>query len=180
MKKLLFIVVISLAAAGFAIVPARAQQVVKQDVEGVNNFKRLETTVACAGVTKPEAIAGIKKMGFVSIINLREATEEGANVEAEQAAAKEAGIRYFHIPFNGQNPDPAAADKFVATITAPGNEPAFIHCHAGNRAASMWLIKRLVVDHWDTDRAVKEATELGMTSEKLKQFAIDYAASHKH
>ena len=27
--------------------------------------------------------------------------------------------------------------------------------------------------------AVKEATELGMTSDKLKQFAIDYAASHK-
>jgi hypothetical protein len=43
----------------------------------------------------------------------------------------------------------------------------------------MWFIKRLVVDHWDVDRAAKEATALGMTSPTLKQFAIDYAQAHK-
>jgi uncharacterized protein (TIGR01244 family) len=179
MKKLLFSLGILFAAVGLGGVSARAQQVVKQDVEGINNFKRLETTVACAGATKPEAVAGIKKMGFAAIINLREPSEEGANVEGEAAAAKEAGIRYFNIPFNGANPDPAVADKFLATITDPANDPAFIHCHSGNRASAMWLIKRLVVDHWDTDRAVKEAGELGLSNEKLRQFAIDYAASHK-
>ena len=41
----------------------------------------------------------------------------------------------------------------------------------------MWLIKRLVVDRWDEDRAVKEAMALGQTSETLRKFAIDYAAS---
>ena len=41
------------------------------------------------------------------------------------------------------------------------------------------MIKRLVVDHWDVDRASKEATALGMTSAALKQFAIDYAQTHK-
>jgi protein tyrosine phosphatase (PTP) superfamily phosphohydrolase (DUF442 family) len=71
------------------------------------------------------------------------------------------------------------AEKFLNAITASGSDPAFIHCAGGNRAATMWLIKRLVVDHWDVDRATKEATELGMTSEKLKQFAIDFAQSHK-
>ncbi len=179
MKKPHFFLGILLAAASLVAVPARAQQVVKQDVEGINNFKRLETTVACAGATKPEAVAGIKKMGFASIINLREPSEEGANVEGEAAAAKEAGIRYYNIPFNGAKPDPAVADKFLTVITDPANDPVFIHCHSGNRAATMWLIKRLAVDHWDTDRAVKEAGDLGLTNEKLRQFAIDYAASHK-
>ena len=37
------------------------------------------------------------------------------------------------------------------------------------------MIKRLVVDKWDTSRASEEATALGMTSPVLKQFAIDYA-----
>ena len=159
---------------------ALAQQVTKPDVPGVVNFARLETTVACAGAVKAEAVPELKKMGFRSIINLRQAGEPGANVEAEAAAAKTTGINYFHIPFNGSAPDPAVADQFLAAITAPGNDPAFIHCAAGNRAAAMWLIKRLAVDHWDVDRATAEATALGLTSAALKQFAINYAQAHKH
>src|SRR5579862_328275 len=62
---------------------------------------------------------------------------------------------------------------------AKGSQPSFIHCAGGGRAATMWFIKRLVVDHWDADRAAKEATELGMTNPALKQFAIDYAQTHK-
>ena len=158
---------------------ASAQQVTKQTVPGVSNFARLETTVACGGATKPEAVPEIKKLGFASIINLRQPTENGADIEGEAAAAKTAGINFYNIPFNGQSPDPAVADKFIATITAPGNEPAYIHCAAGNRAAAMWMVKRLVVDHWDADRAAQEAQALGMTSATLKQFAIDYAQTHK-
>jgi uncharacterized protein (TIGR01244 family) len=159
--------------------PAGAQQVTKETVPGVTNFARLETTVACAGAIKPEAVPEIKKIGFVSIINLRESSEPGANVEAEEAAAKEVGLRYYHIPFNAASPDPAAADKFLDAITTKGTEPAFIHCSGGNRAATMWFIKRLVVDHWDVDRASKEAGDLGQTNPKLKQWAIDYAQAHK-
>jgi uncharacterized protein (TIGR01244 family) len=166
-------------AAAFGSRPASAQQVTKQTVPGVQNFAKLETTVACGGATTPEAVPELKKMGFASIINLRLPSEAGANVDAEAAAAQAAGIKFFNIPFSGQAPDPAVADKFLATLATPGNEPAFIHCAAGNRAAAMWMIKRLAVDHWDTDRAFTEATALGLTSPALKQFAIDYAQSHK-
>lgn len=158
---------------------AGAQQVTKENVPGITNLARLETTVACAGATRAEAIPEIKKMGFASIINLRQASESGADIEAEAAAAKAAGLRFYHIPFNGQAPSPAAADQFLTAITTKGSEPAFIHCAGGNRAAAMWLIKRLVVDQWDLDRASKEATALGLTSPALKQFAADYAQTHK-
>jgi len=168
-----------LAAAWMAAAPARAQEVTKETVEGVTNFSRLETTVACAGSIKAQAVPEIKKMGFASIINLRQASEPGADLEAEAAAAKAADIRYYHVPFNPAAPDPAAADKFLDAITAKGSEPAFIHCAGGGRAATMWFIKRLVIDHWDVERAAKEAVALGMTSPALKQFAIDYAQTHK-
>jgi uncharacterized protein (TIGR01244 family) len=168
-----------IAGAWLAATPAWAQEVTKENVDGVTNFHRLETTVACAGAIKADAVPEIKKFGFVSIINLREASEDGANLEAEAAAAKAADIRYYSIPFNSAAPDPAVADKFIQAITEKGSDPAFIHCAGGGRAATMWFIKRLVVDHWDVDRAAKEATDLGMTSPKLKQFAIDYAQSHK-
>lgn len=162
-----------------AVSTAGAQTVTKETVPGVTNFARLETTVACGGATKPEAVPELKKMGFASIINLRLPSEAGAMVVEEEAAAKAAGINYFHIPLNGQSPDPAVADKFIATITTSGNEPAYIHCASANRASAMWLIKRLVVDKWETDRAVTEAAALGLTNPALRQFALDYAQSHK-
>ena len=171
-----------MAAGMFAaswMVLARAQEVTKETVNGVVNFRRLETTVACSGAIRPEALPNIKKMGFVSVINLREPTEPGANVLDEGAAAKAAGLRYYSIPFNASSPDPDAADKFLDIITMKGTEPAFIHCAGGGRAATMWFIKRVAVDHWDADRAVKEATDLGMNSPRLKQFAVDYLQTHK-
>ena len=102
-------------------------QVVKQEMAGVTNFNKIESTVACAGAINSSAIPEIKKMGYASIINLRLATEEGADVDGNIAAAKAAGIPYFHIPFSGAAPDPAVVDTFLKTITAPGVQPAFIH-----------------------------------------------------
>jgi uncharacterized protein (TIGR01244 family) len=168
-----------LAVVSSSALTTAAQQVTKETVPGVTNFARLETTVACAGAVKVEAVPEIKKMGFASIINLRQASEPGADIDAEAAAAKAAGIRFYHVPFNGQSPDPGSADKFLDAITSKGSEPAFIHCAGGNRAAAMWLVKRLAVDHWDADRATAEATALGLTSPALKQFAFDYAQTHK-
>ena len=162
------------AAAGMA----HAQEVTKESVPGIRNLARLQTTVACAGAITPEAVADIKKMGFVSIVNLRLASEPEAQVDKEEAAAKTAGLKYFHVPFAGK-PDPQAASAFLDAITTKGAEPAFIHCAGGNRAATMWLIKRIAVDHWDVDRAVKEATALGQTSEPLRAFAIEYAQANK-
>ena len=165
-------------AALFVTTAIFAQDVSKAPVEGIRNFARLGTTVACAGATSADALAEIKKMGFVSVINLRLASEPNAEVEKEEAAAKEAGLRYFHVPFDG-TPNPKAADEFLNAITSPGAEPAFIHCGGGNRAATMWLIKRIAVDHWDVTRATEEAAALGQTNPTQRQFAIDYAQSHR-
>ena len=171
------------ALAAAAIVAAatmtNAQPPTKESVPGVTNFARVETTVACAGATKAEAVPQIKKMGFASIINLRLDDEKDADIPAEEAAARSAGINFVHIPFNGSAPDPAAVDKFLAAVTTPANQPAYIHCHGGNRAAAMWMAKRLVIDKWDVPRATAEAQGLGMTSNALRDFMIDYAETHR-
>jgi uncharacterized protein (TIGR01244 family) len=171
---------LSLAVVTIGVSIAMAQsQVKKSTVEGITNFAQVETTVACAGAIKPTSVAGIKNMGFASIINLRLASEPGADIDTEAAAAKAAGINFVHLPFNGAMPDPTVADSFLKTITTPGYEPAFIHCASGNRAAALWLIKRVLIDKWDNDRALEEATALGLTSQGLKTFALDYIAAHK-
>lgn len=174
MKHLLFAIV----AVGVS-VAAGQSQVRKSTVEGISNFAQVETTVACAGAITPASVAGIKKMGFASIVNLRLPTEQGADIEAEAAAAKAAGIAFVHLPLSGSAPDPAIADRFLKTVTEPGTQPAFIHCASGNRAAAMWLIKRVLVDKWDNDRALEEASQLGAISPVMKTFALDYIQAHK-
>ena len=176
MKRVLLI--LAIVAMGVSVAAAQSQ-VKKSTVPGITNFAQVETTVACAGAVTPGSVAGIKKMGFASIINLRLANEQGADIDGEAAAAKAAGINFVHLPFNGNAPDPAVADAFIKTIMEPGTQPAFIHCASGNRAAAMWLIKRVLIDKWDNDSALEEATQLGLTSQQLKTFAIEYIQAHK-
>jgi len=176
MKPLLSLLAIVMAAVT---ITAAQSQVKKEAVPGITNFARLESTVACAGAVTPSAVAEIKKMGFSAIFNLRLATEQGADIEGETAAAKAAGINFVHLPLSGSSPDPRVVDSFLEAITAAGNQPALIHCASGNRASALWFIKRVIVDKWDTDRAMAEATELGAMSQTMKAFALDYVQTHK-
>lgn len=175
MKRILLSLAVSVLGASLAFAQAG---VTKDKMEGVTNLSRVGTTVACAGAVTPAAIAGIKKMGFASVINLRLPDEPGNDIAAEEAAAKAAGIKFVHIPMNSTKPETATADRFLRVISEPSSEPAFIHCASGNRASAMWLIKRVVIDKWDMAKAQEEAAALGLTSPVLKQFAADYIQAH--
>jgi len=172
------VLILAIAAISVTVVFAQSQ-VKKENVPGIVNFNQIETTVACAGAVTPSSVAEIKKMGYKAIFNLRLANEQGADIEGEAAAAKSAGVNFVHLPLNAASPDPAVVDSFLKAVSEPGNQPAFIHCASGNRAAAMWFIKRVVVDKWDNDRAMAEAASLGNISQPMKTFALDYIQAHK-
>ncbi len=118
-------------------------------------------------------------MGYASVVNLRLASEAGAEIEAEAAAAKAANLNYVHLPFNAAAPDPMLVDNFLKALSDPKNQPAFIHCASANRAAALWMIKRVELDKWDVDRASAEAAALGLTSPALKTFVMDQIQARK-
>jgi uncharacterized protein (TIGR01244 family) len=165
--------ILAVATAG-----ASAQTSVnKASVPGIVNFGYLGQTVACAGATSPAALTDVRKLGYASVINLRVATEPGAEIEASASAARAAGLTFIHLPFNSGSPDPMLVDRFLAAVGDPKNQPVFIHCASANRAAVLWMVKRMVADKWDADRAAVEATALGMTSAALKTWAIEQATT---
>ena len=98
-------------------------QVTKESVPGITNFAHVETTVACAGATTPAALAEVKRMGYASVVNLRQASEPGADIEANRAAAKAAGLNYVHLPFNAAAPDPMLVDNFLKAVTIRATSP---------------------------------------------------------
>ena len=166
-------------AATLLLGSAAAAQVTSENVAGITNFRQVKSTVACAGATTPESMRAVKDMGFVAVVNLRQASEKEARVDAETAAANAAGLKYIHIPMNGASPDPAVLDRFLEAARDPATNPMFVHCASGNRAAAVWLVKRALVDGWTVDRATEEAQGLGLTSAPLKQFALDYIKTHQ-
>jgi hypothetical protein len=42
----------------------------------------------------------------------------------------------------------------------------------------MWFIKRVKLDGWAVDRAMKEAELIGLRAANLKQFALDYVSAN--
>lgn len=154
-----------------------AQQ--KMSKPGISNYTQVDAVVACGGATETSALDGLKKDGFKSVINLRVATEPGANIEQHQARAKDLGLTYVHIPFSAGSPDPKVFDTFLATIADKRNQPVYIHCASAQRVGSVWLAKRVLQDNYSVDKATQEARAIGLSNPGLEKFALQYIADHK-
>jgi uncharacterized protein (TIGR01244 family) len=166
------------ALAALLAIPV-ATQVQKKELTGVRNYSRVDATVGCGGAVDPAAMAGLKKEGFVSVVNLRQATEQGADVDAGRAAAQAAGLKYIHLPFNVAKPDPKVVDSFLAAVADKSNQPVFIHCGSANRVGGMWMIKRALQDKWPLEKAKAEGEAIGLNSAALVAFATEYINTHK-
>lgn len=146
----------------------------KTERAGITNFTKVDAVVACGGATEVSALEGLKQDGFKSVINLRQASERGANIEESRARAEALGLKYIHIPFNGASPQDSTFDEFLTAIADTSNHPAFVHCGSANRVGAVWLAKRVLQDGWDTDRALQEARHIGLSSAALEKYALGY------
>lgn len=146
---------------------------------GATHYTRVDATVACGGATSAEAWPELRSRGFKAVINLRQASEPGADVEGGRRAAEAAGLRYIHIPMSGGDPQRETVDAFLAAVKDPANSPVYIHCGSANRVGAVWLVKRMLVDGWDEARAVGEAETIGLRSPALRDFALAYVRDHQ-
>lgn len=171
---------IVLAAAVAALLTSSVTaQVQKKEFPGIRNYSRVDATVGCGGQTDPAAMAALRKEGFVSVINLRLPTEEGANVEQGRAAAQAAGLKYIHLPFNAAQPDPKVVDGFLAAVADKSNQPVYIHCGSASRVGGMWTIKRALQDKWPVEKALAEGKAIGLNNPGLEAFVTGYIKSHQ-
>ena len=168
----------SFVVAAAVALPAAAQ-VRKAELAGVRNYSKVDATVGCAGATDASAMKALKADGYVSVVNLRLATETGADVEAGRAAAQAAGLKYFHFPFNSAMPDSTTVSNFLATVADTKNQPVFVHCGSANRVGGMWMIKRVLQDKWSVERAREEAEAIGLREPAMIAFVTEYINSHK-
>jgi uncharacterized protein (TIGR01244 family) len=146
---------------------------------GVRNYTKVDSTIACGGALSPDAFAALKQAGYRSIVDLRAASEPGANIEDEQKAAQEAGLKYVHLPFISTAPDASKLDEFLKAVAMIENQPMMLHCASGGRASMFWAAKRVMIDGWPVEKAMNELPGLAKNvGQPLRTFILDYLKSH--
>lgn len=153
------------------VVGAQIRPALSLPMPGIDVFHPVTTTIAVGSNARPEAMPALKQAGFDVVIAIREDAEDGYDRAESERAATAAGLRFVSIPFTRMKPDPAAAERFLEVMSAPENSHAYVYCHEGPRAATMWLIKRVRQDGWPLERAMAEAESLGLKRQELKDFA---------
>lgn len=160
-----------------AAVAVSAQE--KMQRPGITNFTKVDAVVACGGATETAALEGLKQDGFKAVINLRQSSEQGANIEENRARATALGLKYIHIPFNGAAPDDKTFDAFLTAVGDRTNQPVYVHCASANRVGAVWLAKRVLQDGWTVEKATAEARLIGLSNPGLEKFALKYVDAHK-
>jgi uncharacterized protein (TIGR01244 family) len=149
-----------------------------QSAPDIRNFLQVTPEFCTGAQPRMEHFARLKADGVKAVLNLRQPSEHRA--EEEQKAVDAAGLKYFNIPVNYQNPSDADVDQFLKITDDPGNRPMFIHCTAAIRVGAFWMIRRVLRDGMSIDAALEEARKIGFKdAPHLEQFARAYIASHK-
>jgi uncharacterized protein (TIGR01244 family) len=144
----------------------------------IRNFMQVTPEFCTGGQPRVEHLAKLQADGVKAVLNLRQPGEHRA--DEERAAAQKAGLKYFNIPVDYQNPTDANVDEFLRITDDPANRPMFIHCTAAIRVAGFWMIRRVLRDGMAVDAAAAEAKKIGLTrGPHLEEFARQYIRTHQ-
>lgn len=145
-------------------------------VESIPGFHRVEDGVAVGGQPAPDQIPALASDGYRTVVNLRLESEFDAVPVSD--AIRQAGLAYVRVPMSAKDPSDAAVDEFLRVTDDPGIFPVYIHCASGNRAAALWMIRRVLREGWQIGLAATEAERAGLKSETLRDFAFSYIQRH--
>jgi protein tyrosine/serine phosphatase len=129
---------------------------------GVPNFHTVDEHLYRGAQPSPDGFKSLSKLGIKVIIDLREGREHAV---LEQKLVESAGMKYVNVPMRGLN---APTDEQMATVFAllgdSSGWPTFVHCKRGaDRTGTVVACYRISHDHWQNEKALKEARLYGMS-----------------
>ena len=119
-------------------------------------------TFAVSGQLSLPEIAGLAAQGYTTLINNRPEGEAPGQPtsEAEETAAKAAGLAYAHIPVRGPAITPEDVEAFRQVLeTAPG--PVLAHCASGMRSLVLYALAEASAGRLDRQGIQALGEELG-------------------
>lgn len=148
------------------------------EAPGVPNFHQVSDRVYRSAQPTDEGWKSLAKIGVKTIVDLRCQNEHSAEAEAQKVEA--AGMRYVNIPWRGRvAPSDEDISKALALMNSSAAGPVLVHCKRGaDRTGTLIAVYRIIHDHWQNDRALKEAESCGMgwTQFGLKRYISKFQA----
>ena len=142
-------------------------------------FLELTPCIATGAQPTDAGLRQVAQKGYQAVINLRTPGEEGIDFDKERKLVEELGLAYHQIPVVGKDPKDAQAEEFLKLMEELKEKKVFVHCAAANRVGGFILIERVLLDGVSLEQAQEEANKVGLKSEVLKQFALDYIKRHR-
>ncbi|OYR17715.1 metallo-beta-lactamase superfamily protein [Brucella grignonensis] len=129
------------------------------------------------GQIQPSDFAELRRLGFKTVINNRpdgeDTTQPGS--DAEEAAAKAAGLDYVFIPVTSTCMPENDVRRFAETIVA-SDGPVIAHCRSGARSFYMWILAGdAEVDGFSDDKLIAVASDVGIAPDASRA----WLASHR-
>jgi len=155
--------------------PNRIEQLLQVDVPVVLCIDDKPTV---GGRPSAQAYAKAAANGYRSIGTLR-TKQDGIDLLRERSMVEQQKMRYFNIPVPPDAPSIAHANQFLALTRDKNNHPMLINCAFAERVAPLMMIFRVIEQGWNKEKALEEATRLGIGKEPLKKFADAYLAQRK-
>jgi len=130
-------------------------------VKGIPNFHKVNDHIYRGGQPAEEGWKGLADLGIKTVIDLRLVDEHPTKVEAQ--AVEAAGMRYVNIPMHGVvAPSNEQVSQALALLNS--DNAVFVHCRRGaDRTGTIIACYRMTHDHWDNQRALREAKSYGMS-----------------
>ena len=143
--------------------------------EKLPNFHQVNENLYRGAQPQRGGLKKLSELGIKTVINLRGASEDTHN---EQAEAEALGMRYFNIPMSGLGrPTDEQVESALAVIDARENWPVFVHCQRGaDRTGVIIAVYRILRDKWTAEQAIDEAKRFGMAGLQFrkKDYISDY------
>ncbi len=124
-------------------------------VDGVPNLYQVSETLFRSAQPSEEGMKNLRKMGIVTIINLRSAHSDLDEIG-------EINLNYESVPMKAWRPRRRHALRFLEIVSDPGRGPYLVHCqHGSDRTGAVCALYRVVVQGWSKADAIEEMKKGG-------------------
>src|SRR5436190_5429844 len=153
MRNCAGILVVSLALSPLSVRAA--------NTPGIPKFQSVNERIYRGGQPSREGINHLAKIGIRTVVDLRGGNDHSAE---EEKLVEAAGMRYVHVPMNALSaPTDQQIVKVLDLLDDSSAGPVFIHCKRGaDRTGTAIACYRIRHDHWDNQKALKEARMTGL------------------
>lgn len=127
---------------------------------GIARFAAVDLKLAGGSLPSTEGLDWLEEKGYRTLVDLRDASETDGTFIAE---ATRRGFRYIALPIGVKAIDRDHLARFNFELALSDARPLYFFDRDGQRAGTLWYLRRITVDRTDTQVARREAEELGLS-----------------